>query len=95
MATVVSLEYQRLASAVDPTSGCRVLRKEADHVGVEEPHTGRLARRDHRVGVGDGPGERFLADHVSRGSGGRDRDIRVLMRGGADVDEIALPEKLV
>ena len=60
---------------------------EPDH-RLHDPRAGRLGRRGHRLGLGDGVGQRLLAQHVLAGGERRDGDLGVGVAGGADVDEV-------
>ena len=69
-----------LASATAGTAAVVV----AHHVD----DAGLLGGGVHALGVGDGVGQRLLAQDRLAGLGGRDRDRRVRIAGRADVDDV-------
>src|SRR5918997_275585 len=60
---------------------------EADH-GADAVAGGAGGGLGHRLGLGDGVGQRLLAQHVLAGLERRDRDLGVGRTRGADVDKV-------
>ena len=60
---------------------------EADH-GAHAARRGALGGRGHRLGLGDGVGQRLLAQHVLAGLERGDGDLGVGVARRADVDEV-------
>ena len=60
---------------------------ESDH-REDAAGRGALGGGGHDLGLGDGVGERLLAEHVLAGLEGGDRDLGVRVAGGHDVDDV-------
>ena len=67
-----------------------VLRREAQLFRVHQLATGRVAGRNHLVGLFERHAQRLFDDHVLSGSGGRQRGSMMQQVGKADVHDFAV-----
>ena len=83
------------STGLDLGVGGGIFREEAQHMSHQQLHPGLVAGVDHRLALGGGAGQRFLADHVLACCRCLQGNVMVCVGGRANVDDIHLIQQLI